>query len=78
MTVEVARLRLCHSRTLFARTGPRETQEMVFDAHGRASGFFEGARTRGIRGNTKAAVESIFAAASVLATGASCRCAAAT
>ena len=29
--------RLCHSRMLFVRAYPRETQEMVFDAHGWAS-----------------------------------------
>jgi transposase len=32
MTVKVAHLRLCHSRMLFVRAYPRETQEMVFDA----------------------------------------------
>ena len=34
--VKVAHVRLCHSRMLFARAYPRETQEMVFDAHDRA------------------------------------------
>ena len=29
--VKVAHVRLCHSRMLFVRTYPRETQEMVFD-----------------------------------------------
>ena len=32
VTVKVAHMRLCHSRMLFARAYPRETQEMVFDA----------------------------------------------
>jgi hypothetical protein len=31
VTIKVAHLRLCHSRMLFARAYPRETQEMVFD-----------------------------------------------
>jgi hypothetical protein len=31
-TVTVAHVRLCHSRMLFVRAYPRETQEMVFDA----------------------------------------------
>ena len=31
--VKVAHVRLCHSRMLFVRAYPRETQEMVFDAH---------------------------------------------
>jgi hypothetical protein len=30
------------------RAYPRETQEMVFDAHDRAFAFFKGACTRGI------------------------------
>jgi transposase len=37
VTVKVAHVRLCHSRMLFVRAYPRETQEMVFDAHDRAS-----------------------------------------
>ncbi len=32
-TVKVAHVRLCHSRMLFVRAYPRESQEMVFDAH---------------------------------------------
>ena len=41
-TVKVAHVRLCHSRMLFVRAYPRETQEMVFDAHDRAFTFFKG------------------------------------
>ena len=59
--VKVAHLRLCHSRMLFVRAYPRETQEMVFDAHDRAFAFFKGACTRGIYDNMKTAVEAIFA-----------------
>src|SRR5712664_4101434 len=33
--VKAAHVRLCHSRMLFVRVYPRETQEMVFDAHDR-------------------------------------------
>ena len=33
---EAAYVRLCHSRMMFVRVYPRETQEMVFDAHDRA------------------------------------------
>jgi len=43
LTVQVAHVRLCHSRMLFVRAYPRETQEMVFDAHDRAFAFFRGA-----------------------------------
>jgi transposase len=60
VTVKVAQVRLCHSRMLFARAYPRETQEMVFDAHERAFAFFKGACTRGIYDNMKTAVETIF------------------
>jgi transposase len=38
--VKVAHIRLCHSRMLFVRAYPRETQEMVFDAHDRAFALF--------------------------------------
>jgi hypothetical protein len=38
-TVKVAHVRLCYSRMMFARAYPRETQEMVFDAHERPSRF---------------------------------------
>ena len=46
--VKVAHVRLCHSRMLFVRAYPRESQEMVFDAHSRAFEFFKGTCTRGI------------------------------
>ena len=49
--VKVAHMRLCHSRMIFVRASPRETQEMVFDAHERAFSFFKGACTRGIYDN---------------------------
>ena len=60
VTVKVAHLRLCHSRMMFIRAYPRETQEMVFDAHERAFAFFRGACTRGIYDNMKTAVETVF------------------
>ena len=60
VTVKAAHVRLCHSRMLFVRAYPRETQEMVFDAHDRAFAFFKGACTRGIYDNMKTAVETIF------------------
>ena len=58
--VKVAQVRLCHSRMLYVRAYPRETQEMVFDAHERAFAFFKGACTRGIYDNMKTAVETVF------------------
>ena len=60
MIVKVAHMRLCHSRMLFARAYPRESQEMVLDAHERAFAFFKGACTRGIYDNMKTAVETVF------------------
>jgi transposase len=60
VTVKVAHFRLCHSRMLFVRAYPRETQEMVFDAHNRAFAFFKGGCTRGIYDNMKTAVETVF------------------
>src|SRR5450432_3135426 len=60
VTVKVAHMRLCHSRMMYFRAFPRETQEMVFDAHERAFAFFRGACTRGIYDNMKTAVDAIF------------------
>lgn len=60
VTVKVAHVRLCHSRMLFVRAYPRESQEMVFDAPDRAFAFFKGACVRGIYDNMKAAVETIL------------------
>ena len=60
VTVKVAHVRLCHSRMPFVRAYPRETQEMVFDAHDRAFAFFRGGCTRGIYDNMKTAVDAIF------------------
>ncbi len=59
--VKAAHVRLCHSRMPFVRVYPRETQEMVFDAHDRAFAFFKGACRRGIYDNMKTAVEAIYA-----------------
>jgi transposase len=60
MTVKVAHLRLSHSRRFYIRAYPRETQEMVFDAHARAFATFGGVPWRGIYDNMKTAVEAVF------------------
>jgi transposase len=57
---KVAQVRLCHSRMLYVRAYPRESQEMLFDAHDRAFAFFKGACTRGIYDNMKTAVDAVF------------------
>jgi transposase len=54
--VKAAHVRLCHSRMPFVRTYPRETQEMVFDAHDRAFALFKGACHRGIYGSAEVMV----------------------
>ncbi|WP_419807687.1 IS21 family transposase [Sphingomonas sp.] len=58
--VKVAHMRLRASRAAYVRAYPRETQEMVFDAHARAFAFFGGVPTRGIYDNMKTAVTSVF------------------
>jgi transposase len=42
------------------RAYPRETQEMVFDAHNKAFAFFGGSCSRGIYDNMTTAVETVF------------------
>ena len=75
-TVKVAHLRLCHSRMFYVRAYPRESQEMVFDAHDRAFAFLGGACQRGIYDNMKTAVDAIFIGRERQATTvASCSCA---
>src|SRR3546814_1578397 len=54
-TVKVAHIRLSHSPMFFVAAYPRETQEMVFDAHARAFAFFGGVCTRGIYDNISTA-----------------------
>jgi transposase len=58
--VKVGHLRLCHSRAFFLVAYPRESQEMVFDAHARAFAFLGGVPRRGIYDNLKPAVDAIF------------------
>src|SRR5436309_12841220 len=60
VTVKVAHVRLCHSRMLFVRAYPRETQEMVFDAHDQAFACFKGTCRRGIYDNMKTAEKTTF------------------
>jgi len=58
--VKVAHFRLCHSRLFLAVAYPRETQEMVFDAHQRGFEFFGGICRRGIYDNLKTVVNKIL------------------
>jgi transposase len=59
-TVKVAHFRLTYSRQLFVVAYPRETQEMVLDAHIRAFAFFGGVPNRMIYDNLKTVVDTIF------------------
>ena len=60
MRVKVAHMRLCAARAVYVRAYPRETQEMVFDAHARDFAFFGGVPLRGIYDNMKTAVTTVF------------------
>lgn len=59
-TIKLAHFRLCYSRVFFIVAYPRESQEMVFDAHNRAFSFFQGTCKRGIYDNLKTAVDKIL------------------
>ena len=58
--VKVAHFRLSYSRQMFVMAYPRETQEMVLDAHNRAFAFFGGAPKRMVYDNLKTVVDAIF------------------
>lgn len=57
--VNVAHVRLCASRMFFVACYPRQSQEMLFDAHRRAFEFFGGTCQRGIYDNPKTMVTTI-------------------
>lgn len=59
-TVKLAHFRLADSRHFFLRAYPRESQEMVFDAHDKAFSFFEGVPNRILYDNPKTIVDAIF------------------
>jgi len=58
--VKVAHFRLAHSRMFITIAYPRETQEMLFDAHIRAFEFFGGVCRRGIYDNLKTVVNKVL------------------
>ena len=60
LVVKAAHMRLAFSRMPFVRAYPRETQEMVFDAHDKAFTFYGGVCRRGIYDNMKTAVDAVF------------------
>lgn len=58
--VKVAHFRLSYSRQMFVMAYPRETQEMVLDAHNQAFAFFGGVPKRMVYDNLKTVVDAIF------------------
>jgi transposase len=59
-TIKVAHFRMAYSRQMFVVAYPRETQEMVLEAHNRAFAFFGGVPARLIYDNLKTVVETVF------------------
>jgi len=59
-TVTVAHFRLCYSRRMFVVALPRETPEMIFEAHKRACTGFGGVPLAGIYDNPKPIVTTVF------------------
>ncbi len=55
-TIKVAHFRLAHSRQMFVVAYPRETLEMVLDAHNRAFALFGGVPVRMIYDNLKTVI----------------------
>lgn len=60
LTIKVAHFRLAYSRQMFVVAYPRETQEMVLDAHNRAFAFFGGVPLRMVYDNLKTVVDAIL------------------
>ncbi|WP_230371016.1 DDE-type integrase/transposase/recombinase [Paludibacterium denitrificans] len=60
-TIKLAHFRLTYSRQMFVVAYPRETREMVFDAHRRAFAFFGGVPHKMVYDNLKTVVETVFA-----------------
>lgn len=59
-TVKVAHFRLAYSRKMFVIAYPRETQEMVLDAHNQAFAFFGGVPKQMVYDNLKSVVDTVF------------------
>ena len=59
-TIKVAHFRLAYSRQMFVVAYPRETQEMVLEAHNQAFAFCGGVPARLIYDNLKTVVDAIF------------------
>lgn len=59
-SIKVAHFRMAYSRQMFVVAYPRETQELVLEAHNRAFEFFGGVPARLIYDNLKTVVDAVF------------------
>jgi len=59
-TIKVAHFRLAYSRKMFVIAYPRETQEMVLDAHNHAFAFYGGVPLQMIYDNLTTVVDAVF------------------
>lgn len=59
MKLQVAHIKLSHSRAFLVRAYPLQTHEMLFDAHWNAFRVFSGVPERGIYDNMKTAVDRV-------------------
>jgi len=58
--IKVAHFRLAYSRKMFVIAYPRETQEMVMDAHNKAFVFYGGVPLQMVYDNPKTIVDTVF------------------
>lgn len=59
-SIKVAHFRLAYSRMMFVVAYPRETQEMVLDAHNQAFAFYGGVPVQMVYDNLKTVVDAVF------------------
>ena len=60
LKIKVAHFRLAYSRKMFVVAYPRETQEMVMDAHNKAFAFYGGVPLQMVYDNLKTVVDTVF------------------
>lgn len=60
LKIKVAHFRLAYSRKMFVIAYPRETQEMVMDAHNKAFAFYGGVPLQMVYDNLKTVVDTVF------------------
>jgi transposase len=60
LKIKVAHFRLAYSRKMFVVASPRETQEMVMDAHNQAFAFYGGVPLQMVYDNLKTVVDTVF------------------